>query len=202
MILVKPGLIDRIVLLSTGVVASFQVVSGLNHFSDLTALYYTIAFGILIIACILLILFGFDILENKAVVVISSFIPLFISLGLVNSYLPDYHCLYLIFSVCGLIFIIMTRFSKQKLFSILSIILVHGIAGLLIFILPLVLSIKGVVKPAFLLIGLGGGLIGLGGIALAFLRSGSSMISKKVILKLTPFILFSVTLLISIGLSV
>jgi hypothetical protein len=73
--------------------------------------------------------------------------------------------------------------------------LVHGIAGMTIFLLPIFLSIQGADQIRyFSLVGIGGALIGIGGLALSFLKAGKPILSKEIILKILPVILFSMTL--------
>jgi hypothetical protein len=72
--------------------------------------------------------------------------------------------------------------------------MVHGIAGLTIFFLPIIISMQGQVEPAFALVGLGGALIGIGGLLLSFLKTGRPILSKEVILRVLPglFLLMTV----------
>ena len=76
---------------------------------------------------------------------------------------------------------------------------VHGIAGMTIFLLPIFLSIQGVTKPPFSLVGVGGALIGIGGLALSFLKAGKPILSKELILKILPVILLLMTLCFVVG---
>jgi hypothetical protein len=64
--------------------------------------------------------------------------------------------------------------------------IVHGVAGLVIFGLPIYLTVKGNVPFGFLLVGAGGALIGLGGLLLFFMRTGSQILTKERILKVFP----------------
>jgi hypothetical protein len=59
-------------------------------------------------------------------------------------------------------------------------------AGLIIFILPIGLSLKGIVSPQFSLVGIGGGLIGLTGLLLMFLKMGKPILSQKAIYSIFP----------------
>ncbi|MCD6454357.1 MAG: hypothetical protein J7L62_03550, partial [Candidatus Aminicenantes bacterium] len=126
----KITLIDRIVLALLVLIASYQIVSGLNRFSGITVFYFTVAFGVLIIAGLLLILFGYEILKNQFVIVVATLIPLSLSLGLISNNYRDFHLPYLIFAVVGLILIAITRLSPSKTLATVSIVLVHGISGI------------------------------------------------------------------------
>jgi hypothetical protein len=77
--------------------------------------------------------------------------------------------------------------------------IVHGIAGMTIFLLPIILSMHGQANPLFSFVGVGGALIGVGGLALSFLKAGSPILSKELILKILPVILFLMTLCFVVG---
>ena len=66
-------------------------------------------------------------------------------------------------------------------------------AGLTIFLLPLVLSIRGALGPAFTLVGVGGALIGIGGLLLSFLKAGKPILPRDTILKILPGLLLLMT---------
>ena len=66
---------------------------------------------------------------------------------------------------------------------------VHGIAGMLIFLLPIIFSIQGKAPSGFFWVGIGGALIGIGGLLLAFLKSGKPILSKDTILTVLPGLL-------------
>ena len=71
--------------------------------------------------------------------------------------------------------------------------LVHGVAGLTIFLLPIFLVLQGTVNPAFTLVGIGGALIGIGGLLLSFLKMGKPILSRETILKILPGLLLLMT---------
>ena len=86
-----------------------------------------------------------------------------------------------------------TRLSITGKSATLVLAVVHGIAGLIIFLLPIILSIQGTMPVGFSLVGLGGALIGMGGLLLAFLRAGQPILSQETILTLLPVLLFLMT---------
>ncbi|MFO7584830.1 MAG: hypothetical protein R6W69_08880, partial [Anaerolineales bacterium] len=79
----KMTLSDRILLLLTGLLAAWQVAFGIDHLDTLPVIAYTLGFGVLLVAGLLLIILGFEILDSPAVVIISTLIPLSLALGLV-----------------------------------------------------------------------------------------------------------------------
>lgn len=191
----KGVMLNRLLLLLTGLLAAYQVSAGIDGFSTLPVIAYTLGFGILLVAGLLLILLGMEILDSPLIVIVSSILPLSLSLGLVWQHLPALRGLYLAFAVLALLAIAVTRaFPVQRKIATVSLALSHGVSGLVIFLLPIVLAWQGAVKPLFSLVGVGGALIGLGGLLLAFLKAGRPLLSKETILAVLPLILFLMTL--------
>jgi hypothetical protein len=154
----------------------------------------------LLVAGLLLIILGFDALESPIVVIVSTIIPLALSLGLVWEHLASYRTLYLIFAISGFLAVTLTRTipMKNKLPTI-AVAVVHGIAGMTIFLLPIILSMQGAMKPAFVWVGVGGALIGIGGLLLSFLKAGKPVLSKEIILKVLPGLLLLMTICFVLG---
>jgi len=197
----KISVLDRILLLATGLLAAYQVAAGMDGMEPLTIWFYTISFGTLLVAGLLLIILGFEGLEKQAIVIVSALIPLSLSLGLVSEHLVEYTTPYLFFCGVGLLAIAITRFSVTGKIATIVLAIIHGIAGLIIFLLPIFLSIQGAMPAGFALVGLGGAIIGLGGLLLAFLKAGKPILSQKTILSLLPGLLFLMTAAFVSGLS-
>jgi hypothetical protein len=198
----KMTVLDRLLLLATGLLAAWQITVGIDHLSTLPIVAYTVGFGILLVAGLLLIILGFDALDNPIVVIVSTVIPLSLSLGLVWEHFAATRTLYLVFILLGFLAIVITRsvLIKNKL-SVLVLVGVHGIAGMTIFLLPILLAFTGRVAPGFALVGLGGALIGLGGVLLSFLKAGKPILSRNMILKILPGLFFLTTAALVIGFS-
>jgi len=198
----KMTLLDRLLLLATGLLAAWQITVGIDRLSTLPIVAYTIGFGVLLVAGLLLIILGFDALDSPIVVIVSTVIPLSLSLGLVWEHLAAYRTLYLVFALLGFLVIVITRFlpMNNKL-PVLVLAIVHGIAGLTIFMLPFLLVFVGRAAPGFALVGLGGALIGLGGLMLSFLKAGKPILSRKTILKVLPGLLLLTTAAFVLGFS-
>lgn len=199
--MIKMTILNRLILLLTGHLAGYMIVAGIEGLHIWTTLYYTIAFGVLTLSCLLLMLFGYEILNNIMVVVVATLIPLSLSLGIISSYLPKFKFGYLIFAVFGLALIFLTRIRKQGKLATMVLAVVHGLAGLLITFLPIILSLKNITSPWFSLVGFGGALIGLAGLLLAFLKTGKAILSQKLIYSSFPTLLLVVTALFVAGLS-
>jgi hypothetical protein len=186
--------LDRIMLLLTGLLAAYQIAVGIDGLATLPVTAYTIAFGVLLVAGLLLIILGFEVLESPIVVIVSTIIPLSLSLGLVAERLPALRSAYLGFVLLGFIAVLVTRLIpiKNKL-PILALAIVHGIAGITITLLPILWSLTGRAPIGFTLVGVGGALIGVGGLLLSFLRAGRPLISRAAILRLLPGLLLAMT---------
>ena len=190
----KMTMIDRILLLLTGILAAYQVAVGINGLGEVPIIAYTIGFGVLLVAGLLLIILGFDVLDSPIVVIVSTIIPLAISLGLIWEHLASFRTSYLVFAIAGFLAVLLTRTipMRNKLPTIV-IAIVHGIAGMTIFLLPSILAANGTMRPAFALVGLGGAMIGLAGMLLAFLKAGKPILPRETILKVLPSLLLLMT---------
>ena len=189
----KLTVLDRIFLLVAGLLAAYQIAAGMDGLQSLTIGFYTVAFGTLLVAGLLLIIMGFEVLDSPAIVVVAALIPLGLSLGLVSEHLHQYVLIYGIFCAAGLTAIAITRFSTSVKNAAIVLAVVHGIAGLIITFLPVILSIQGVVPTGYILVGVGGALIGLGGLLLAFLKAGKPILSHQAILSVLPILLLLMT---------
>ncbi|HHH83689.1 MAG TPA: hypothetical protein ENL35_11980 [Chloroflexi bacterium] len=170
---------DRIILLATGLVAAYLIWFFGKRYSvgrKVRALYFLASFTVLLVAGLLLILFSYDALANPLVVIVAVLIPAGLSLGLVGKYLPAIEKGYLAFVVIGLAAIAVTRFTGPSGLATAVLAFVHSVAGLLIFFLPIRAVARGEAGKDLIGVTIGGGLIGLGGIALAFLKSGSQLL--------------------------
>ena len=192
--------LDRVLLLLTGILAAYQVAVGIDGFSTLPIIAYTIAFGVLLVAGLLLIIWGFDILDSPWVVIVSTLIPLSLATGLVWQYTPAYGIHFLVFVLVGFLVILLTRsLPMPGKLPTLVLAFVHGIAGMTIFLMPILLSLQGKTSPLFSLVGVGGALIGIGGLLLSFLKSGKPILSKEMILKVLSGLLFLMTICFVLG---
>jgi hypothetical protein len=195
------SVLDRILLLATGLLSAYQIAVGIEGLGNLAVTCYTIAFGVLLVASLILIILGFEALESPLVVVIAALIPLSLSLGLISQYVPAYQDSYMAFVALGFLALVVTRYLTPGKTATIALSLVHGSAGLVIFALPIVLGLRGETRPGFVLVGIGGGLIGIGGLLLAFLRAGRPLLSAKSIYTLLPVLLLVTTVAFVAGLA-
>jgi hypothetical protein len=191
----KMSTLDRILILLAGLLAAYQIVVGIDDLSTAPIIAYTIAFGVLLVALLLLLILGFEALESPVVVVVSTIIPLSLSLGLVWEHLASIQVPYLLFTIVGFGAVVFTRSTPlQNRVPTMVIAIVHGLAGITIFLLPIIISMQRPGDFAFALVGLGGALIGLGGLLLSFLKTGRPILSRETILKIMPALLFLMTI--------
>jgi len=173
------SLFDRLILLLTGLTAIYMLWYFYGRYKKVKALYdvyYMLGFGVLLVSGLLLIFFGWDILASPYVLTVATLIPLGISMGLMNQFRPKYKKIYSWFALVGLLAIAVTSIGGMALKSV-AVPVFHGVAGLIIFGLPLYKCMVEKNAPkGFGMVGLGGALIGLGGIALAFLVSDSQFL--------------------------
>lgn len=185
--------LDRALLLITALLASYQVVQGIDGLNHMAIACYTIAFGVIVIASLLMIILGLEVLDSPIVVIASTLIPLSLALGLVSQFMHEILVPYGIFIVIGFITIVITRFVGPKKLAMLILTITHGVTGLTIFFLPFVLAIQGKVPGGFAFVGIGGMLIGLGGLLLSFLKAGKPLLTREKILAVFPGLLLLTT---------
>lgn len=188
-------LLDKAALLVTGLIALYllwyfwrDLKSGTRATGPAAA--YMTGFGVLLVAGLLLIGFGYGVLEHRLVVVVASLIPVSLSLGLVMEFLPGYTKGYGTFALVGLLALAVTRMTGPAGLATVTLVIVHAIAGLIIFALPFYMAFGERAPRPFAWVGVGGGLIGIGGVALAFLKAGMPILPASFIFAiLAPLLL-------------
>ena len=192
---------DRIILLVTGLAALYLTWRFYTRYSKkkkLYDIYYMMGFLVLLVSGLLLIWKGWEILASPYVLTVATLIPLGISLGLMNQCFPQWKKPYAWFALIGLLAIAYTSITGHEL-KRLAVPIFHGVAGLIIFLGPFLLGAKA--PKGFWWVGIGGALIGIGGIALAFLTSGKQLLffSQEVVLMILAPLLLLMTLAFTWG---
>lgn len=171
--------LDGLILLLTGLTAIYMLYYFYKRYQKEKALYdvyYMLGFVVLLVSGLLLIFFGWGILASPYVLTVATLIPLGISMGLMNQFRPQYKKIYSWFALVGLLAIAVTSITGMALKSI-AVPVFHGVAGLIIFGLPIYKCLVEKDAPkGFGMVGVGGALIGIGGIALAFLVAGKPLL--------------------------
>jgi hypothetical protein len=185
--------LNRVLLLITAILASYQVVQGIDGLNNMAIACYTIAYGVIVIASLLMIILGLEVLDSPVVVIASSLIPLSLALGLISQFWQEILVPFGIFILAGFIAIFITRFVGSPKLAVVVLAISHGVAGLTIFFMPFILVIQGKVSAGFVFVGIGGMLIGLGGLLLSFLKAGKPLVPKERILAMFPGLLLLTT---------
>lgn len=198
-------LFDQIVLLLTGLSAAYIAWRFYTRYSKNKALhdvYYMLGFVVLLVSGVLLIFGGWGLLDSPLVLTVATLIPLGISMGLMNQFMPEYKKAFSWFALIGLLAIAVTSIGGMALKSV-AVPLFHGVAGLIIFGLPLYLCFGSkTARKGFGAVGLGGLLIGIGGIALAFYKAGKPLLgifTGEFILMILAPLLLMMTLAFTFG---
>ena len=201
---------DRIVLLITGLTAVYLIWRFYGRYTQkkgLYDLYYIPGFAVLFVSGVLLIFLGYEILGlggsalSPYILPIASLIPLCISIGIVQQYYPDYKRPYKWFATIGILAIAVSSIAGLEPVKKLAVPIFHGVAGLVIFLGPIFAARSGKAPKGFIWVGIGGMLIGIGGIALAFLTTGSQLLffSTEVVLMILAPLLLLMTLAFAWG---
>ncbi len=193
-------LFDQIVLLLTGLTAIYITVRFWQEYQAKSEkpfqnIYYMLSFIVLLVAGLLLIfLKTWEVLNYPFILVVAYIIPLGLSLGLVTEFYNSYSKMYLIFGIIGLVLIILTKglgMGSPGIKAFTSAIF-HSVGGLIIFFVPVLAVKSGKAPSGFVFVTIGALLIGLGGLALAFLKGGSQLLffsANFVFMILSPLLL-------------
>ena len=187
--------LDNLFLLLTGLLAAFLCWYFLKRYQLHRAthnIYYLIGFIVLLVSGLLLIFLGLEILTSPYVLTVASLIPLGISMGIAEEYFPKWKKAFKWFALIGFVAIAVSSIAGLDGLKKISVPLFHGVAGLVIFLGPF-LAKKA--PKGFYWVGIGGLLIGLGGIALAFISSGSQLLffSPVFVMKILTLLLLLMT---------
>jgi hypothetical protein len=188
-------------LLLTGLTAIYLLWRFYTRWSKGKALYdvyYIMGFLVLLVSGLLLIFLGLGILASPYVLTVASLIPLGISMGIVEQYYPKYKKAFKWFLLVGFLAIAVSAIAGIDIVKKISVPLFHGVAGLAIFLGPI--FAKKAAK-GFWWVGVGGALIGLGGIALAFISVGKQLLffSPEFVMTILPPLLLLMTLAFTFG---
>ncbi|MFC1799540.1 hypothetical protein ACFL2Z_01325 [Candidatus Eisenbacteria bacterium] len=195
----KISVLNRLILVGAGHLAGYQIVAGIEGLDFLPTLAYTVAFGVMVLACLLILTLGYRALDNTGVVIVATLIPLGLSNGMVSQYSPGIAPVYLLFSIIGFALVIGTKLVRPGRVSTSIVTTVHGLAGLTVTLLPIGLSLGGVTPPAYALVSAGGMLVGAMGLMLAFERFGRPWVPRERLYLILPALLLVINALFVIG---
>ena len=174
----------------------------MEQHSELSTGYYTVSFGALVLVSIMLILFGLELSTSRFVPIITHLIPITLSLELIHEYVPQMTFSYSF--LLGLFYLISVwaRFTVSEKTAALVLALVHGLSGMMLIVLPVVLVAYYGLPLQLLLISLGGLIIGLEGIFLIIQKMGFLKMSLNTVFSRFPIMLLLATLAFVSGLHV
>ena len=199
------NLFDQAVLLATGLVAIYAIWMLMGKQKDeatkhVANYYYMVSFAVLLVSGLLLIFLGWEILgllghgsgTSRFVAVVATLIPFSLASGLVARFYPEKEKMYLSVMILGVVLIAVSRFTDMATFAKVIYPIFHGIAGLTIFFIPILVVKEDLMNKDFYWVTVGGTLIGLGGIALAFLTAGKQLLffSPEFVLMILAPLLF------------
>jgi len=209
-------IVEKLFLLSTvavsllalrGLLITWEKDPGPVHNS---VILHGVALAVLGTAALLLSVLGWQILglmgdglANKLVAIVSTLIPFAWSSGLISRFHARLETPYLVLMALGLVLITVSRFIDAPLMSRIVYPVFHSISALVVIITPILAYRQNYVNPQFMLISLGGALISMGGITLAFLSAGRQLLffSQDVVMSIMGPLLFVTGLLYYMGLS-
>lgn len=197
----KINLTNRLLLFLMVLLASYKVVTSGSDFFPLVTWSYTVGFGVLVIAGLLLIILGYPILKNPLVIILSTIVPFSFSLGLVAQFSPNL-TIYGVFVVVGLFLVVFTRLVKTNRYAMPVVAVMHGVSGLILLMFPVYLALNQIAGLSILWISVGSLLIGLAGLLLTFLKAGVPLLSEKTILTIFPVVLLLTTMSFTLGMVV
>lgn len=193
--------LDNLFLLLIGGLVTYLLFRFWGRYSKekkLFDVYYMMGFAVLLVSGLLLIFLGLGILASPYVLTVASLIPLGISMGIVEEYFPQWKKAYKWFALIGFLAIAVSAIGGFDTLKKISVPVFHGVAGLVIFLGPFLAKSA---PKGFWWVGIGGLLIGLGGIALAFISVGAQLLFFSpafVMMILTPLLLL-MTIAFTIG---
>lgn len=197
----KPDMVERVLWLGVSLLAAYQVAVGIEGKATVAMIGYTAAFGVLMVAGMLAIILGTEAFDRPLVVTAAAIIPLGLALAMVSEHQEKCTLPALLAAGFGFLGIAATRKTTAVAVSTLILALVHGLAGLVITLLPIMHCTRGYAPAGFLFVSLGGLVIGAGGILMAFWRAGRPLLAPAVVLKALPLLLLLTTAAFVVGLA-
>lgn len=189
----KSRMVERVLWLGVSLLAAYQVAVGIEGKATIAMIGYTAAFGVLMVAGMLAIILGNDAFDSPLVVILAAIIPLGLALAMISEHQEK--CIMPAMAAAGFGFlgIAGSRKINSAVISTLILAVVHGLAGLVITILPVMDCVRGETNAGFLLVSLGGLFIGAGGIVLAAWRAGKPLFAPETVLRALPLLLLLTT---------
>ena len=189
-------LLDQVILLLTGLTAVYLIYRFIQANKDIAEqtkyyYHYIVSFAVLFVAGVLIILFDFAILARPEIKIVATLIPFALATGLICQFYEKYAKPYVLFLMLGFILVILQNYGVIETKLIYPIF--HSIAGLTIFFVPIIVVKNNAANKGFIWVTVGSTLIGIGGIALAFLGAEKPLLgiftAEVIFTILTPILL-------------
>lgn len=198
-------LLDQVILLLTGLTAVYLIFRFIQAIKGTTIkakyyYHYITSFTVLFVAGVLVILFDFAVLARPEIKIIATLLPFGIATGLMCEFYQKYAKPYVLFLLLGFVLIVLLNMGVLETKLVYPIF--HSIAGLTIFTIPILAVINKTADKGFIWVTVGGTLIGIGGVALAFLGAGKPLLgifTAEVVFTILAPILFFMALAFTYG---
>lgn len=198
-------ILDQGLLLLTGLTAVYLIYRFLQVFKERTEnkkhfIPLMVSFAVLFVSGVLVILFDFVVLTTPEIKIVATLIPFGIAIGLMCEFYKKYAQFYKVFLLIGFILIVLLNYKVINYKFIYPIF--HSIAGLTIFFVPILAIKNKLANKGFIGVTIGGAIIGIGGIALAFLGAGKPLLgifTGELVFAILTTILLTMTLGFTFG---
>ena len=193
-------ILDQGLLLLTGLIAVYLIYRFIQAIQtkegNVRPFYpYIVSFAVLFVSGVLVILFDFAVLARPEIKIVATLIPFGIAIGLMCEFYKKYAQYYKAFLALGFILIILLNYEVLDTKIVYPIF--HSVAGLTIFLVPILAVKNKLANVGFIGVTIGGTIIGIGGIALAFLGAGKPLLgifTGELVFAILTTILFTMTL--------
>ncbi len=193
-------ILDQALLLLTGLTAVYLIYRFIQAFKEREDnkkhfIPLIVAFSVLFVSGVLVILFDFAVLTRPEIKIVATLIPFGIAIGLMCEFYKKYAQYYKAFLLLGFILIILLNYGIIDTKLVYPIF--HSIAGLTIFFIPILAVRNKLAVKGFIGVTIGGTIIGIGGIALAFLGAGKPLLgifTGELVFAIITTILLTMTL--------
>ncbi len=172
------SILDQALLLITGLTAVYLIYRFIQAYKERDDnkkhfIPLIVSFAVLFVSGVLVILFDFEVLSRPEIKIVATLLPFGIAIGLMCEFYKKYAQFYKIFLLIGFILIVLLNYEVISAKFIYPIF--HSVAGLTIFFIPILAVKNKLADKGFIGVTIGGAIIGIGGIALAFLGAGKPL---------------------------
>ncbi|MBN2556825.1 MAG: hypothetical protein JXA97_12870 [Anaerolineales bacterium] len=191
---------DRTLLLATALLAGYQVAVGIEGLSNLAVVFYSIGFGALMIAALMLIILDREALGHSSVMLLATLLPIFLALGMITERVARSSYVFILFAAVGFASLVIARLWLGAAAARVVLISLHTLSGFIIVGFPFFSVLTGTASFAYVFVGIGGAIISFVGSALAFQRMSIDA-CEALFTKRIPWLLFIITVCFTAGMA-